>query len=467
MSLRLKIILNTIICISIIIFPLLHLLETSVKTTQLEQAEYQTLQLINSKSNEIGSWLNQRISEIRIVQEYALIKEMDLNSIKSYLTRLNKTLCNQYGNLNETFAIGGTDGKGWVNDKITIDISKRDYFMKVMGSDREYIISKPIISKSDGTPAFIICYPIVNDKNEKLGFINGAVNLEKIAEITNSIDVYNGISWIMNKDSDIYRIDKGNLTKKYISSEGLKKIAGELMKTDSGTIHLKDIAGKKSTVFFSAIPYTEDLILCTMIEDKYIHAQTNYIIKNVKILGITVLIFSVFFAIIVSGTIVKPINKLKEHMEEVSKGNLESFYNYKGNDEISSLVNGFNQMLIAIIKLIQQVYQVETQKRNAELRVLQSQINPHFLYNTLDTIQWMAIGHEAYDVADMVNTLSGFFRISLSNGKEFIPIQEEVEHVKYYLEIQKIRYKDRVNYDIYTEKSLYKCFVPKCSCNLG
>jgi len=148
-------------------------------------------------------------------------------------------------------------------------------------------------------------------------------------------------------------------------------------------------------------------------------------------------------------------------MVDVSDGNLDSFYEYKGNDEISILVNVFNQMLNDIKKLINQVYQVQAQKRNAELMVLQSQINPHFLYNTLDTIQWKALEHNAYDVADMINSLSKFFRISLSDGKEYINISDEVEHVRNYLDIQKIRYKDKVTYSIDFEESISQYLVPK------
>lgn len=461
MSLRLKIIISFVLCIVFALFPLLFVLETTVKTSNMEQAEYQTLQLIDSKSNEIGSWLNQRISEIRIIHEYSSTKDLDLISLKPYLTGLNKVLSKQYGSLNETFAIGALDGYGWVNDNITINISGRDYFEKVMSSNMEYIISKPIISKSDNMPVFIICYPIINDKNQKIGFINGAVNLEKISEIANGIDVYNGFSWIMNKDMDTYSIEKDDLTNRYISVEGLTKIINKSTEINSGTVDLKNNSSKDATVFFSSVPYTEDWILCTMIENDYIYAQTNDIINLVFVLGIILLLLAVLLAVIVSGTIVKPIQELKNHMVEVSNGNLDSYYEIKNNDEISVLGKVFNQMLKDIKKLISQVYQVQTQKRNAELRVLQSQINPHFLYNTLDTIQWKALEHNAFDVADMINSLSVFFRISLSDGKEFITVADEIAHVHNYLKIQKTRYKDKIHYNINSDNMILQYLVPK------
>lgn len=170
MSLRLKFIIVFVLCIILTFSPLLFILETKVKTLNMEQLEHQTLQLIDSKSTEIGSWLNQRISEIRIIHEYVSTKEFNLTDSRPYLTRLNKVLSKQYGNLNETFAIGALDGYGWINDNITIHVSNRDYFNKVISSDVEYVISKPLVSKSDNKPIFIICSPIVNNENEKIGF---------------------------------------------------------------------------------------------------------------------------------------------------------------------------------------------------------------------------------------------------------------------------------------------------------
>ena len=112
-------------------------------------------------------------------------------------------------------------------------------------------------------------------------------------------------------------------------------------------------------------------------------------------------------------------------------------------------------------RLFKQVVKAESQKKDAEFRALQSQINPHFLYNTLDTLQWKALEYDAFEVADMVNSLSRFFRISLSSGKEFISISDEVEHVRNYLEIQKIRYQNKINYSIQEDSLMDQYLVPK------
>ncbi|MEW8972738.1 MAG: sensor histidine kinase [Tissierellaceae bacterium] len=461
MSLRSKIITAFTLCIILTFTPILFILQTHVKDSNMKQLESQTLQLISSKSTEIGSWLNQRISEIRIIHEYPPSKNLDFKYLKPYLTNLNIVLRNQYGNPNETFAIGGLQGHGWINDEITIDVSQRDYFFKAINEDVEYVISNPVISKSDNTHAFIICYPITDENGKKIGFINGAVNLELLSKIAEEINIYDGFSWIMNKNADTYSILKEDLIEKYISADGLAKIIDGSLEKNSGTIETKNIANKDTTVFFSSIPYTENWILCTMVENHKIHAQTNSIINLVLTFGMILLGISILLAILVSGSIVKPIHRLKENMIQVSKGNLNSYYVIKNKDEISILGNVFNNMLDDLKKSIDEVYRVQNQKRSAELRALQSQINPHFLYNTLDTIQWKSLDYNAFEVADMINALSKFFRISLSDGREFITIADEIEHVRNYLKIQEVRYHDKMDYTINVDNDIDQYLVPK------
>jgi two-component system sensor histidine kinase YesM len=111
-------------------------------------------------------------------------------------------------------------------------------------------------------------------------------------------------------------------------------------------------------------------------------------------------------------------------------------------------------MIARIQSLIDQVYGEQKAKREAELRILQEQIKPHFLYNTLDTIQWMAQEHRVDDVVSMVGALTRLFRIGLNKGRELIDLSEELEHVESYLCIQKMRYEDKFDYEIAAEPGL-------------
>lgn len=135
-------------------------------------------------------------------------------------------------------------------------------------------------------------------------------------------------------------------------------------------------------------------------------------------------------------------------MRQAETGDFSIRFSENRQDEIGQLGQSFNRMIEEISNLIDQVYHEQQRKRETELRVLQEQIKPHFLYNTLDTIQWMAQEHGAQDIVDMVSALTQLFRVGLSKGQEMIPLREELRHVESYLFIQKVRYEDKFDYTI-------------------
>ncbi|QMV43157.1 cache domain-containing sensor histidine kinase [Cohnella cholangitidis] len=149
-----------------------------------------------------------------------------------------------------------------------------------------------------------------------------------------------------------------------------------------------------------------------------------------------------------SHGISRPIHRLMAFMQRAESGDLTTRYWGDGRDEVGMLGRSYNSMLTKINELLQLTEKQEKQKREAELRILQAQIKPHFLYNTLDTIHWMARKQGAEDVSEMVEALSKLFRIGLSKGNEFIPLAEEFDHIRSYLQIQKLRYKDKLQYSL-------------------
>lgn len=162
-----------------------------------------------------------------------------------------------------------------------------------------------------------------------------------------------------------------------------------------------------------------------------------------------------------SRSISRPISRLMTFMRRAETGDLTSRYWGDGMDEVGMLGRSFNSMLTKINDLIGLTERQERQKREAELRSLQAQIKPHFLYNTLDTIHWMARKQGAREVSEMVEALSRLFRIGLSKGNESIPLGEEMEHVRSYLQIQKIRYQDKLNYELGLEPDISHLLVLK------
>ena len=160
-------------------------------------------------------------------------------------------------------------------------------------------------------------------------------------------------------------------------------------------------------------------------------------------------------------SITRPIRKLSEVTDQVAKGDLSVRFDARSGVEVNRLSDSLNTMIDKINELLAQVTKEQVRLRKAEFELLQMQINPHFLYNTLDTIIWLAEAGKQKEVVDMVGSLSEFFRTSLNQGKDIIPIREELQHVKSYLEIQQVRYQDILEYEISLPRELEKVCLPK------
>lgn len=173
-----------------------------------------------------------------------------------------------------------------------------------------------------------------------------------------------------------------------------------------------------------------------------------------------ILYFTMYMYNLVSGHIADPIKKLCNYTKRSENDLLEN--NLKSNIlEIDELSYNFNDKIIRIKELIENIKIEQKNKKNTELWLLQAQINPHFLYNTLDTVVWMAEAGDSKKVVDMITALSSFLRIGLNKGKKFIQIREEIRHIESYLKIQKFRYDDILEYSIEIENSLYDMRILK------
>ena len=164
--------------------------------------------------------------------------------------------------------------------------------------------------------------------------------------------------------------------------------------------------------------------------------------------------FSVVAAWGLSKSIYTPIKKLHDVTTTITKNDLQALMTSDNVDEITELGMSFNIMIGKIKELLDSKMKEQENLKKAELRALQAQINPHFLYNTLDTIIWMAESKQTDQVVTIVTALSNFFRISLSKGMDWITIGEELERVRSYLTIQKMRYRDILDFKIEVDEDV-------------
>ena len=428
---------------------------SSVRTENTRTTTEQTNILIESKSREIGLWMRNTINEFRLLSEMPAFKAMDMRAMTPYISNITELKNRTVGEMTDLFAYGALDGKSWVNGEHTFELLTRDEFFKIKTSSLEYIVSDPKYVDYLDSKFFMIYYPITNYSQKKETLFIGGISVDKVNELVEQIDVYGGKSWIMNSNGYVYTMNPIQFSH-VMNYEDKTFLIDNINPIQTGAVKFDN-----STVFYSPVPYSQQWILCTKIDDSTMFANTDKIISNMQILVISMSIFAVIVAYIVSKGIVRPINKLQESMLHVKTGSLNSYYEGENKDEIYYLGQTYNLMLDTIKDLIEQISTTEEQKRQAYLAALQAQINPHFLYNTLASLKWLAQQQGAYDVADYIESLSNFFRISLSEGAEKISLKEEIKHAESYLKIQQFRYSDKVSYSFDIDETLYSVQVPK------
>lgn len=178
-------------------------------------------------------------------------------------------------------------------------------------------------------------------------------------------------------------------------------------------------------------------------------------------LGLVSFLVIVLVSWMISRSIVVPIINITNGMSRVKKGDFDVRITQHENSEIGMLSKHFNDMTEELKFFIDKVYKQELSKRDAELKAIQAQIDPHFLYNTLDTIYWMLVVDDNEEVADMVVSLSDILRYSISEGEDFVTVSEDVKHLENYLRIHKARFNEKLTYNIHMDEDILDVKIPK------
>lgn len=208
-------------------------------------------------------------------------------------------------------------------------------------------------------------------------------------------------------------------------------------------------------------PNYEQWRLVQVIPVDDLYAETQELGIHVLVIGLIAIILSIPIVYGIGKWITKPISQMVKAMRQVEKGQFDVQVQHHYIEEYDILGKNFNQMTNELSELLAKLEKENVHRREAEMRALQSQIMPHFLYNTLDMIKWKSLDHDAKDVGDMVNKLSKMLRIGLSGGLKFIRLRDELDHAKCYIDIQKQRQSQAIDYKVRVPASLKDYYVPK------
>ena len=296
-----------------------------------------------------------------------------------------------------------------------------------------------------------------DDLSEDIGFLRIDFRKSIIQDIIDKINPLDDVfSFVINSDNkiiassrdlkDLY--DNSSIDLELIKSAA--QFSNQLTTFDDGKFYLQSAAIDK-TDWYMVNVLPKSSILST------IKTQRNYLF--------IIVILTIIMAIILAAYLVKVINKrlfqVIDGMRQVPNGHLNNYIENDSSDEVGELIDNYNYMISKMSVLIYEQYKLGKEVKNAELKALQSQINPHFLYNTLDMINWMAHKNMNKEISIAVKNLAKFYKLSLNKGKDIVTIKDEVEHSKLYVNLQNMRYDNRITLITKLDESLMNCSIPK------
>ncbi|OOM73158.1 sensor histidine kinase [Clostridium sp. BL-8] len=333
-------------------------------------------------------------------------------------------------------------------------IKESDWYDELLENRGKYILklNGGGFFKSDGEN-YVSLIRVINDINtgQKLGLL--VINIDENAfnDLNLKLSQKYGTKLIIKNEKDEL------ITKSDDSAEILNGIKDEDYSDSKISFSIENV-DKKDYIISSIKVQDYDWKLTTIMQYSELSKQTSYTKLFLIYFTIINFILIVIGSIIISKFITSPLKKLSESMEDVKKGEFNEVNIKTYNDEVGELKNGYNIMISQINLLLDKIRRDETLKRQTELNLLMSQIKPHFLYNTLDTINSLALSGENKTIYQMIKSLGRFYRTSLNNGNDIITVEEEIKTAKSYLLIQSIRYRDmfEAQYDLDPECNSFK-----------
>jgi len=349
------------------------------------------------------------------------------------------------------------------SNKMSYEPEHEEWFKKAVAANGSTVISQPhlpyqltsscqVISFSRLLKGSIL-YRKYSDLNPvilidvKIDTIKSIIKQANVSENT-------GVMFCNKSGNIIYT----NNFQDNISNLG-KDVTNQIMKNDSGELTAV-INGEKYLLTFGTSNITGWKLITTTPYSIIQNDLTKMLLFDLIIL-LMVVFFTILISYLFSKMIFKPIKKLQTGMSLVKSGKFEFQLEANTNDELGQLVGDFNSMTTTINNLINEKYVAEIARKSAEFSYLQAQINPHFIYNTLQTISSMAVVYKVPEISTASKGLANTLRYSINTKNKFVTIKDEIDNLISYLEIQKLRFGDSLNYELEVDKEIYNYTIIK------
>ena len=349
-------------------------------------------------------------------------------------------------------------------EKAGADVSSQNWFQDAVGELENFHFSTPHVQDLFDDPSYRYYWVVslsrtvelTRNGSSLLGVLLVDMNYSSIKQLLDkaNTDTSGEYVYLMAPDGQIIYHPKQNLIYMGLYQENNSKAA----KYEDTTVK-ENFLGEKRLVTVKTISYTGWKLVSVVPMKSFSMGMTGMRNLVALLVALTVLA-AVLLNQMVSARISKPLRRLNDSVKEWEAGNLEPNIYIGGSMEVEHLGKTLQSTVSQIHQLMDDIVVEQEEKRKSELDALQSQINPHFLYNTLDSIVWMITGERYDDAVFMITQLASLFRISLSKGKTVIRIEDEVKHAQNYMNIQKIRYKNSFEVDFQIEEEILNgCIV--------
>ena len=327
------------------------------------------------------------------------------------------------------------------------EIASEQWFQRAADGEGDFFFTGPH-KNSIGSDDYVISYSTIISYGDLNRGAAPAVllidlNFNTVEEISESAHLsQTGYIYILSNDGNIVYHPQKRLIDENVRQEDLESVREHVFGS-----YISDFEGRDRLTIIQTVEQTRWRIVGIAFMDELLEPLKPFRITLVSLMIVFVLI-AILISRIISVHITKPLRELELSMRSVQDGNFDVTAPEGGSKEVASLSHSFKVMVKRIEDLMRKVRETEAVKRQRELDALQAKINPHFLYNTLDSVVWMAETGNNQGVVKMVTALASLFRISIAKGHDTITLKEELSHVESYLDIQSMRYKDKFRFSI-------------------
>ncbi|EGJ47551.1 hypothetical protein HMPREF0866_00496 [Ruminococcaceae bacterium D16] len=407
------------------------------RSAMVQSARTSSAQAVSQVSNTVGNYLQDMDQAMTLVKQSMLEHESDRDELLAAFLEFRPdvvavTSYSAQGTLLDCWS-PGRQPKENIYQNLSFNLEK------ALNSQTAYMTAPHVETIFESYYPWVVTMTAPLDQGGEAAWVSLDLSFSSISSYINNVSIgQRGYCFLIDRDGNIIYHPQQQLLYAGLKSEDTEALSA-----------LRDGTYVDDTVIYclTSVAGSDWRIVGVSYVDELVNRNVRDMIRLSAMLAVVVLVSALLTSWLLSRLLDRPLRGLASAMESFEAD--ADHFTYRpvgGTREVRELSDSFGHMVLRIQQLMSTVREEEVNLRKTELKALQAQINPHFLYNTLDSIAWMCEQGRNADAVKMVHALARLFRISISKGHELIPISKEIEHAESYLQIQKYRYKNQFTY---------------------